>query len=211
MSVQLLKSRFLGLLRPLVDWLAARGTTPNEVTLLAMTGSLVVGSHLLTQPGRQWFVLVPAWLLIRFAMSAIATMLVREHGQGSSLGTYLSEFGDLVSDVVIYVSFALVAPFSLGWFAAIVALMLLSEFAAVLGPSVGASRRNEGPLGKGDRAVVFGALGAWMGLSETLPEWLHLLQPALCLALVLTIVNRIRAGIREADRPVADDGISSQP
>ena len=30
---------------------------------------------------------------------------------------------------------------------------------------VGASRRYDGPMGKSDRAFVFGALGLWVGLA----------------------------------------------
>jgi len=46
----------------------------------------------------------------------------------------------------------------------------LSELAGILGPAVGASRRYDGPLGKSDRALVFGALGLWVALAERLPR-----------------------------------------
>ena len=132
------------------------------------------------------------------AMETVSEILVREHGQATYAGTYLGEFGNIVSNAVLFAPFALIAPFSLGWIAAIVALSVLSEFAGVLGLSVGASRRKDGPFGTAEAAVVFGLLGAWVGIAGRLPEWIHLLQPAICLALVLTTVNRIRAGIREA-------------
>src|SRR3712207_7008058 len=33
------------------------------------------------------------------------------------------------------------------------------------------SRRYDGPIGKSDRAFVFGALGLWIGLGGPLPDW----------------------------------------
>ena len=46
------------------------------------------------------------------------------------------------------------------------------EFAGVLGLAVGASRRYDGPMGKSDRAFVFGALGLWIGLGLPAGPWL---------------------------------------
>lgn len=199
MSVYQLNIRFQALLRPFVSRLAEKGTTANEVTLMALTGSLVIGSYLLAGADRRWFLILPLWFVVRMAMCAVAGMLTSAHGRKSLLGTYLDEFGDILSNAVLLIPFALIAPFSLGWLAAIIALFTLSEFAGILGPSVGASRRRDGPFGNVEAAVVFGFLGAWVGIAGDLPPWLHLLQPAICLALVLTIINRIRAGIREAE------------
>ena len=79
-----------------------------------------------------------------------------------------------------------------------IVLAILTEFAGVLGPSVRASRRYDGPLGKSDRALLFGALGCWIGIGGARPEWLGLLMPAAAVLLILTVANRIRAGLREA-------------
>jgi hypothetical protein len=53
----------------------------------------------------------------------------------------------------------------------VIGLSILSEFGGVLALGVGASRRYDGPLGKGDRAFVFGALGLWLGIGLGLPGW----------------------------------------
>ena len=57
------------------------------------------------------------------------------------------------------------------WVGAVIVLAVICEFAGVLGPTVGASRRYDGPMGKSDRAFVFGALGLWIGLGGALPAW----------------------------------------
>ncbi len=96
-------------------------------------------------------------------------MLAREFGQKSRLGAYLNELTDVVADAALYLPFALLAPFAPGWVATVIVLAVISEFAGVLGPMVGASRRYDGPMGKSDRAFVFGALGLWVGLAGALP------------------------------------------
>ena len=58
----------------------------------------------------------------------------------------------------------------------------------------------DGPLGKSDRAVVFGALSSWVGAAAPVPVWTAWAVPIVALLLVITIVNRIRTGIGEARR-----------
>ena len=71
--------------------------------------------------------------------------------------------------------------------------------AGALGPSVGATRRYDGPAGKSDRALAFGVLGLWLGLAGPLPDWAAWAMPLIALMLVATIVNRVRRGLAEAD------------
>ncbi|WP_139976734.1 MULTISPECIES: CDP-alcohol phosphatidyltransferase family protein [Brucella/Ochrobactrum group] len=197
MSVYQLKSRFQNLLRPLVVRLAAAGVTANQVTVVAALVSIILGAFLGWSGNAAWYALVPVWLFLRMALNAIDGMLAREHGQKSTLGAYLNEIGDVVSDAALYAPFALVAPFTGPWIFAIVFLATLTEFAGVAGASVGASRRYDGPMGKSDRAVVFGVLGAWIAIDGGLPNWIFWLQPLLCLLLIATTVKRIANGINE--------------
>ena len=67
-----------------------------------------------------------------------------------------------------------------------------------MGPTVGGSRRYDGPMGKSDRALVLGALGAWVGIGGALPDWLAFLMPVIALLLLVTVANRIRASLNEA-------------
>ncbi|ERI15930.1 CDP-alcohol phosphatidyltransferase [Ochrobactrum sp. EGD-AQ16] len=197
MSVYQLKSRFQNLLRPLVVRLAAGGVTANQVTVAAALVSIILGAFLAWSGNAAWFALVPVWLFLRMALNAVDGMLAREHGQKSTLGAYLNEIGDVVSDAALYAPFALVAPFTGPWIFAVIFLATLTEFTGLAGASVGASRRYDGPMGKSDRAVVFGVLGAWVAIDRTLPDWMFWLQPLLCLLLAATTVKRIANGISE--------------
>jgi CDP-diacylglycerol--glycerol-3-phosphate 3-phosphatidyltransferase len=194
-----LKPRFQALLRPLVGLLARAGVTANQVTIAAAVGSVAIGLTMaLDHDINAIFLLLPVWLAVRMALNAIDGMLAREFGQQSRLGAYLNELGDVVSDAALYMPFAFVVPFGATATAVVIVLATLTELAGVLGPSVGASRRYDGPLGKSDRALLAGALGLWIGIGGARPYFLAWLMPAAAVLLALTVANRIRAGLREA-------------
>ena len=204
MTLYELKPRFQALLRPLCGRMAAAGITANQVTLGAAGGSILVGARVIALSDLRWiYLLLPAWLFVRMALNAIDGMLAREFGQKSRLGAYLNELCDVVSDAALYAPIALVAPFEIAGIGAVIFLAALTEFAGVLGPSIGAARRYDGPVGKSDRALLFGALCFWIGLGGPMPAWLGWLVPVLIVLLALTVVNRVRGGLREAGQGAA--------
>ena len=198
MSIYALKPKFQSLLRPLTTSLARSGVTANQVTLAAAVVSVAIGAFVAWRAPERWpFLLIPLWMFLRMAFNAIDGMLAREFAQKSRLGAYLNELTDVICDSALYLPFALVAPFSPLWTGAVIVLAIVSEYAGVLGLMVGASRRYDGPMGKSDRAFVFGALGLWIGLVPSLPEWAAYVMPILVVALCVTIVNRVRRGLAE--------------
>lgn len=194
-----LKPRFQSLLRPLAGTLARSGITANQVTLAAMLLSVAIGAFVWLRADLAWpFLLLPAWLFVRMAMNAIDGMLAREFGQKSALGAYLNELSDVVSDAALYLPFAQLPPFGLASVGLVVLLSALSEMAGALGPMVGAPRRYDGPMGKSDRAFVFGALGLYVGLGGTLPEGAYWIMPIVSLLVAVGIANRVRNGVAQA-------------
>jgi len=196
MSIYLLKSRFQDLLRPLVGSLAARGVTANRVTVLAAVISLAIAVVLLVAQVTWLFVAIPVWMLLRMGFNAIDGMLAREYGQKSALGGYLNEIGDVISDAALYAPFACVAPFSPAWLGTVVFLATLTEFAGILGVAHGNGRRYDGPMGKSDRAFVFGVLGAWIAVFGGLPGFVWWFQPLFCLLLGWTAMKRVASGLK---------------
>lgn len=207
-SVYDLKPKFQNLLRPLVRLLARIGVTANMVTIAAMLGSVAYGIWIYQPfadhgPNPYPYLFLGLFLFFRMALNAIDGMLAREHGQQSLSGAYLNEVGDVVSDVALYLPFLdLIGP-GLGW-VIMVGLCCLTEFVGIQAKTIGASRRYDGPFGKSDRAVFFGALGlftAWAVFANR--PFLHgvVMNWALLIAILLaliTIINRIRRGIQEA-------------
>ncbi len=197
-SIYELKPVFQGLLRPLTRALFGAGVTANGVTVAAAVLSLVVGSTLALRPASRAALLVlPATLLARMAMNAIDGMLAREHGQKSKLGALLNEIGDVVSDAALYLPLALVPGFDPRLAVGIVVLAGLSELTGVLGPTIGASRRYDGPMGKSDRAFVFGLLALLLGLGLKPGTWLVAAQGAILALLLVTVWNRAARALRE--------------
>lgn len=204
MSIYQLKPAFQSLLRPAVVRLHGWGVTANQVTVSACVVSVMLGLSLffLTLPITA-FALIPLWMLLRMAFNAVDGMLAREHGQQTPLGAFLNELTDVVSDAALYLPFALVLPGSPFWTGLVIVLAGLSEFAGALGPTVGASRRYEGPMGKSDRAFVFGVLGLALALELTIPVWMAYLMPLMAILIAFTTVRRVRSALAERVVPLS--------
>ena len=194
-----LKPKFQGLLRPLVTRLAAAGVTANQVTVLALAMSVATGAFVaLAADAIRPFLLLPLVFLVRMTLNAVDGMLAREFGQQSPLGAYLNELADVVSDAALYLPFAFVAPFGPWWIGLVIVASCVSEMAGALGPLAGTVRRFDGPMGKSDRALVFGALGLYIGLGYALPEGAFWLLPALAFLIGCNIVLRVHRGAAAA-------------
>ncbi len=196
-SIYQLKPRFQALLHPLVARLDRMGITANAVTLFAMIVSCALGITLFAAESSSLFLLLPLWMFVRMALNAVDGMLAREFGHKSPLGAYLNELTDVVSDAALYLPFVLVFPFGWGSVVAVIFLSALSEMTGALGPMVGTDRRYDGPMGKSDRALVFGVLGLWLGLAGSLPGWTFWIMPGMTLLILLNIINRIRNALQQ--------------
>lgn len=199
-----LKPRFQALLRPVCGALARAGVTANQVTVAAALLSAAGGAAILWQPEARWPLLaLPVVLFLRMALNAIDGMLAREHDMKSRLGAVLNELGDVVADAMLYLPLAAVPGVS-GWLVAgLVMAGILVEMTGVVGIQIGASRRYDGPVGKSDRAFIFGLLAFLLGIGIDAGVWVDILL-GLALALSgITVVNRAR-------KALAEDGESTE-
>ena len=197
-SVYQLKPAFQSLLRPVIGGLVRLGVTANMVTVAALLLSFVVGGVIATRPGARWpLLLLPATLFVRMALNAIDGMMAREHDQKSRLGAILNELGDVLSDTALYLPLALVWGFQPALVVPVVILAVVSEMTGVLAIQIGAERRYDGPMGKSDRAFVFGLVGLVLGLGAPTGRWLDLVLAVVLVLLVVTIVNRARRALAE--------------
>ncbi|WP_297940007.1 CDP-alcohol phosphatidyltransferase family protein [uncultured Campylobacter sp.] len=197
MSIYELKPKFQNLLRPLVRRLYSAGVTANQVTLAACVLSVLLGALLVKFADvSTLFFLLPIWMFLRMALNAIDGMLAREFNQKTPLGGYLNEATDVISDTALYLPFAFVAPFGWGVIALVIFLAFMSEFLGVLGQVHGSGRRYDGPMGKSDRAFVFGLFGTIYAVFGWLPSWFSLALYAVAFLLAFTCINRVRMGLK---------------
>jgi CDP-diacylglycerol---glycerol-3-phosphate 3-phosphatidyltransferase len=197
-SIYGLKPRFQNALRPITRALARVGVTANQVTLAALILSFATGAVFFCFRAPRSLLLLPGVLFVRMALNAIDGMLAREYNQKSSLGAILNELGDVLSDSALYLPLAVVPGFDSRLVVLIALLAAISEMTGVLGVVIGASRRYDGPMGKSDRAVAFGALGLLLGCGLPIVRFVPYVLWFVLVLLLGTIINRARGALKES-------------
>jgi CDP-diacylglycerol--glycerol-3-phosphate 3-phosphatidyltransferase len=205
MTIYDLKPAFQNRLRPLVKILAAKGITPNQVTWAALALSILTGLILALLPRlRGVYLVLPVVLFVRLALNAIDGMLAKEYDLKTKLGTFLNELADVVSDAALYLPFALITPALAVLPVLVVILAIISEMAGVVAVMVGSVRRYDGPMGKSDRAFVFGVLALLLTLWR-LPTWLVASGYGVVMVLLaVTVVNRVQGALEPSPNPASE-------
>ena len=165
MSIYQLKSQFQNQLRPISDELAKQGFTANQVTVsaIALSGATAyVIAYQADKTPMLWYSL-PISLFMRMAMNAIDGMMAKEHGQASTLGAWLNEMGDIVSDRVLIASLSPHLRPHRTALQSVQRLTLTTEIVAIASQQMVNQRANQGPLGKSDRAFELGVIGVLTG------------------------------------------------
>lgn len=193
LSTYQLKSRFQSLLRPTAGALHRAGISANQITIGACLISVALGVLVVRHSEHTvLFLLIALWCPLRMAANALDGMLAREFGQASRLGAVLNESGDMISDIALYLPFALIAG-SLPWLVVVIVfLAVFSEFVGLLGTALAQERANHGPMGKSDRALAFGVIALLAGCGVPLAPVINPLWLCIAFLLLLTLYNRGR-------------------
>ncbi|WMY76670.1 CDP-alcohol phosphatidyltransferase family protein [Buttiauxella selenatireducens] len=197
MTLYQIKPAFQAILRPLMFWLHKRGVTANHVTLAAMALSFITGAVLIIFPYPKLFVLLPVVLFIRMALNALDGMLARECHQQSRLGAILNELGDVLSDIALYLPFMLLPESNMLLVLVMLFCAVMTEFCGVLAQTINGLRSYAGPLGKSDRALVFGAWGLVLAIWPQWVQWNNVVWGIATVLLLWTLVNRCLSALRE--------------
>ncbi|MFQ5958782.1 MAG: CDP-alcohol phosphatidyltransferase family protein [Alphaproteobacteria bacterium] len=184
--------------RPATRALARAGVTANQVTLTSLTLSLAAGAVVAWSPEARWLLLlIPCVLLLRLTCNHIDGMLAREHGMATHWGAVLNEVADTLCDAALYLPLAAVPGVSPWLVVPAVTLGILVEMAGVTALTVGAGRRNDGPMAKKPRGVVFGAVALALGLGAAPGLWLDGVLTAMLPLLALTIARRMSQAVKQ--------------
>ncbi len=192
-----LKPKFQAMLRPIVSLLATKGTTPNQVTLAALILSIFAGLMVAFTQGASWSLLmIPFVMFIRMAMNAIDGILAKEHNMKTDAGAILNEMSDVVSDAALYLPLAFVGGVSIILVVLFTIVGIFTEMAGVLASTISGERRYDGPMGKSDRAFIFGFICLILGLGFEGGFWLDTLLGISILLGALTVFNRSKRALK---------------
>jgi CDP-diacylglycerol--glycerol-3-phosphate 3-phosphatidyltransferase len=198
-SIYDIKPKFQNLLRPTTKSLASAGITANQITIFALVFSIIAGALIYFFPVAKWpLLLVPVVLFIRMALNAIDGMLAREHNMKSNLGAILNELSDVISDSVLYLPLACLTGINAPLVVFAVLLAVLTEMTGVVAVQIGSERRYDGPMGKSDRAFIFGAIYFFLGISLLSTNIVNYLLMGIIAFLIVTIFNRAHRALKQA-------------
>ena len=210
-SLYQLKPAFQNWLRPMVQALARMGAAPNQITLAALLLSMAAGAALIMFPRNAPVLLaIPLVMFARMMLNAMDGMLAREHHMQTVTGGLLNELCDVLSDCALYLPFVFVLPEAAAWVVMFTVFAVLTEFAGVLAQALGAARRYDGPMGKSDRAFLFGLLALLLGAGVAPGSWCVMLVAAGCALTLLTVFRRIKNGVIEIEQRNRQSGDSDQ-
>ncbi|WP_369608811.1 CDP-alcohol phosphatidyltransferase family protein [Snodgrassella alvi] len=195
MTLYSIKPAFQKLLRPLMFWLYRKGITANHITLTAIGLSVLIGAILALFPYPKLFWLLPITLFVRMALNALDGMLARECNQQSRLGAVLNELGDVLSDIALYLPFILLPHSNTATVLVMLFCAALTEFSGILAQTINGIRSYAGPMGKSDRALIFGSWSLLIAIWPNLTIWNNFIWCASIFLLIWTCINRCRSAI----------------
>jgi CDP-diacylglycerol--glycerol-3-phosphate 3-phosphatidyltransferase len=195
MTIYDLKPKFQALLRPIVQNLADKGITPNQVTMFAMVLSILVGAMIAFTHGARWILLfVPFFMFLRMALNAIDGLLAKEHNMKTKRGAMFNEMSDVIADVALFLPFALIAGINPIVVVLFTVVGVFNEMAGVVAQTLNGERRYDGPMGKSDRVFVVGFIALLLGLGVSAGLWVNLLFGIATLLAVRSTYNRAIKG-----------------
>ncbi|HEX8681242.1 MAG TPA: CDP-alcohol phosphatidyltransferase family protein [Ardenticatenaceae bacterium] len=192
MGIYATKSRWQGLLKPLVALCVRHEVHPDLFTYGALALSFVAGFALTRAgPNHLWLWLVPPAVLLRLLFNLLDGMIARETGIADTWGEVKNEFGDRVADSAIFLGLAFGGYADARLVALVLALVLSGSYLGLFGKALGGPRIYGGLFGKGDRMLSLALFTLYPLFTGNLPSYNWYLAAAM-LAASVTIFQRLR-------------------
>lgn len=192
-------SRNLKASQAIAAWLAARGASPNGISVAGVVVSALAGLAFWSTAAYPDFNRL-AWLTgavcvqLRLQANMFDGMVAIASGKASRLGELFNEAPDRFSDafMLIGLGYAAASDPTLGYLAALGAV--LTAYVRALGKVAGAPQDYCGPMAKQHRALMVTILAVYMGLAPTAWRPIEWRLPALALAMIFvgTLVTTAR-------------------
>jgi CDP-diacylglycerol--glycerol-3-phosphate 3-phosphatidyltransferase len=196
-SLYKIKPAFQNLLHPILKLLHKRHITANQITIVAVLLSFIMGTGFFFYHDYPiLLLLIPFGYLLRMVLNALDGMMATEYNMKSKLGEILNELGDVISDIAIIIPMVLIPKMNLWVIISFAFLAVLNEFSGVLAKSVRGKRHYEGPMGKSDRALLIGLYCIvyffWTDL-ENYSNWIFSIGSIL---IVISTITRLKNALK---------------
>ena len=158
-----LKTRERRWARAIAAWLAARGVSPNAVSLASVVVAAGAGACLTLSVERSGetcgplLVAAAALIQLRLLCNLLDGLIAVEGGKASPVGEIYNDLPDRIADSLILIGAGLAVRelrygITLGWIAALLAM--LTAYVRVLGGALGLPQSFAGPMAKQHRMFV---------------------------------------------------------
>jgi len=185
-------------LTPVARFFAAKGLGAERVAYAATAFSFLAGAVILYGSGRKWsLLLLTLSLLFLAGLNSIEEISAQGEDRKNKREIVVKELGNVLSEAFLYLPLCRFRGFPAFWIVLIVVFGIVSEMAGVIGIQFGASRRYDGPMGRGNRAIVFGLIGLVVGGGLRPGLWLGGIFIIVFILLIVTIVNRLTRAQKE--------------
>ncbi len=196
-SIYKIKPQFQKALTPVLSFLHSKKVTANQITIASIVLSAIIGLLFWIADDYQvLFLALPLGLLLRMALNALDGMMARIYNQQTKKGELLNEFGDVISDLLIFFPLLKYESSNIYLAALFIALSIINEFAGLLGKVISNERRYEGPMGKSDRALVISIYGLLCFFSVNLDKVSFYIFIVLNILLIVSTYSRISKSLK---------------
>src|SRR3954471_7863169 len=148
-----LKPGYPARLTPVRERLVAADVSPTAVSVagVVLAGGAAAGLALLS-PGPECAVVVGVALAARLACANLDGGIARATGRATPFGAVANELGDRLADLIVVLACCAFAPPAVVMAAALCAV--LPALVSLAGAQAGLPRRQSGPMGKTERALL---------------------------------------------------------
>lgn len=192
MGVYSTKPKWQQWLQPIVDFSVRAKIHPDYYIYGAIVLAGIAGYGLMqADENLAWLWAVAACALLRLGFNLMDGLVAREMGIADAWGEVMNEFGDRISDGIIFLGLAFSGYVDIRWM--LVALVLISyvSYLGILGKAVGGNRLYNGIFGKGDRMISLSIFCFYILYSKNLEDFNYYLILGV-VAAVITIIQRLR-------------------
>jgi CDP-diacylglycerol--glycerol-3-phosphate 3-phosphatidyltransferase len=195
MGLYAAKAGIVGRLSPVVDGLAARGVSPDAITLAAVPVAVLGGACIVASTAvPALLVAVPFLAALRLVLNLLDGALARKTGRSHPRGELYNEVGDRIADVAFLAPVAVLPGASPIVVLGGLIVAILASHVGITAKAAGSERIYAGLIAKPERMVLLGIFAPASLIAG--PNAWTVFGPVLLIGSSLTLVQRLIVAVR---------------